>query len=539
MNIFENFHIIDMLVPVMCYAETHYKFPLVPSRLWKREPEIIADVPHRLESGAALPVLLIIKDAHRYPVELEHVTIFLRCGTKKILLSEIPFQHYPKAPYWDRIFTSKVPPGITGEVYVDVRISYKVKNKRITVFNDNYTISGRKPFRLFIDPNPLPGKDECWFGDLHYHSYFTSDQVEFGASLPATVQMAKAMGLDFFGVTDHSYDLDDCETDYLKNDPRLPKWQKLHNQVAEINRKENAFFIIPGQEVSAGNHNNRNIHMLIFNERMFFPGSGDSAEKWFCTQPEFKIENILSRLSPAALVYAAHPEIDPPFLQRLLIRRGKWNRCDYEHRRLDGLQVWNSEKDGPFTRGVKKWSQLLQRGFKLCIIAGNDAHGNFGRFRQIGFPFFTLRENESEIFAKARTGILSQTGKKTENPMELLARGCIVVTDGPFGRLQLAGESKQNYHPGDTCTEPVSMLTIKAYSSPNFGRLVRLDVYTGNTAQETERMEKFTLSGYQFETQISHPPLPQKGYIRLDILTEKKCRCLTNPVYLQRKGKQF
>jgi hypothetical protein len=61
------------------YAETHYHFRFAPSLLYRRRPEIIADAPHRLEPGKALPVLLIIKDAHRFPVALQQVRAEISC----------------------------------------------------------------------------------------------------------------------------------------------------------------------------------------------------------------------------------------------------------------------------------------------------------------------------------------------------------------------------------------------------------------------------------------------------------------------------
>ncbi|MBN1997108.1 hypothetical protein JW935_06115 [candidate division KSB1 bacterium] len=537
-ELFEKLQHLDLLIPVMLYAETHYKFPFIPSRLWKKEPEIIADVPHRLEPDADLPVLLLVKDAHLYPVKLIEVTAILINKTQRYILLQHTFQHFTlETAYWDKIFALKVPQNISGETYVDVRIKYAIKNKIKTVHNDNYRISEHRPFRVFIDPDPLPGTEECRFGDLHYHSHYTNDQVEFGASLPATVEIAKAMGLSFFAVTDHSYDLDDTVDNYLKNDPQHPKWHRMHRRVEGINKNEKTFVIIPGEELSVGNHKNKNVHILIFNEKKFFPGSGDGAERWFKTQPELSIKNTLNLLSSKALVFAAHPEIKPPLLQQLLIRRGKWSVEDYQHKRLDGLQVWNSEKDRYFSQGIKKWILLLLGNYRLSIIAGNDAHGNFGRFRQIGFPFFTLRENNKEIFAKARTGILKIPGVESNNLLKLLKEGRTIITDGPFGRLQLTGESKRIYILGDICRESIQNVQIKALSTQLFGWLAKIKLYIGDIENRIERMVEIDASGNKTETQIENLPFPRKGYIRMDIFTETKCRCLTNPIYIDRSSK--
>ena len=65
-------------IPIWLYAEIHYRFKFIPSRLFYRQPEIIADVPHRIEPGQPLPILLLVKDANRFPIELQNVTASIR-----------------------------------------------------------------------------------------------------------------------------------------------------------------------------------------------------------------------------------------------------------------------------------------------------------------------------------------------------------------------------------------------------------------------------------------------------------------------------
>ena len=84
-----------MILPLvsfpLLYAETHYRFKYFFSFLRKDEPEILADIPHRLEPDAALPVLLLIKDSNLYPIELIRVKIDLRQEGKQIYADEIDF----------------------------------------------------------------------------------------------------------------------------------------------------------------------------------------------------------------------------------------------------------------------------------------------------------------------------------------------------------------------------------------------------------------------------------------------------------------
>ncbi|MBC8399978.1 MAG: hypothetical protein H8E14_00665, partial [Candidatus Marinimicrobia bacterium] len=59
---------------VFGYFEMHYRFRFFPfSRYFKREPEILADAPHSLEPGRKLPLTILIKDAHQFPITLHKI----------------------------------------------------------------------------------------------------------------------------------------------------------------------------------------------------------------------------------------------------------------------------------------------------------------------------------------------------------------------------------------------------------------------------------------------------------------------------------
>ncbi|NIA29376.1 MAG: hypothetical protein GWP06_05600 [Actinobacteria bacterium] len=520
------------------YAEIHYLFPGVYSRLFKKEPEIVADVPHRIDPAHPLPVLLIIKDAHRFPLVSDRITVDLYRRGQKHRLLEHDFQEMViDKPMWSRLFHIPLPDSISGKVKVDVQFSCKIDNKMHHFHNDNYRGTGHEPFDVLIDAEPLPKVKNWHFGDMHYHSDFTSDQVEFGAPLEATVAMAKAMGLDFMAVTDHSYDLDDYFHDYLKNDPDLGKWYALLQKVQDINAKEKVFTILPGEELSAGNSKNQNVHFLLINNPEFFCGSGDSAEKWFRTTPEFQVEEVLTKLRKDALAFAAHPEITPPFLQRLLIRRGKWLNSDYQSSRLNGMQIWNGKKDRFFEAGIKKWVDLLLQGKRISIIAGNDAHGNFGRFRQIGIPFTSMRENDSEIFSLARTGVYLPNGFGVDKISKALRSGRMIVTDGPFAQVTLSGNAK-NRHIGDCFPLASGLVQFVVLSSESFGAIKSVALLVGDVTRKKETRRYFfrpSSDSYQFETEKFVADLPVRGYIRLDVTSTqngKTFRCLTNPIYI-------
>jgi len=527
-------HLLSYSIPVLAYAETHYSFKGIYSRLKKNEPEIIADVPFRIEPDTALPVLILVKDAQLFPIQLRRirVTIFQKGG--EIFRGTFEVGAWIKQKFWYRIFPIPLPENLSGEIQTNVALEIEVNGKERSYLNDNYRISSHAPFDTYVADVPLPRVENFFWGDLHYHSAYTNDQVEFGAPLAATIEFAQSMGLRFFAATEHSYDMDDHEDDFLKNDVQLLKWQLFQAEIEQLNQRSD-FLIIPGEEVSAGNHRRQNIHFLIYHNPDYLPGKGDSAEKWFHNRPDLTIPQILERLHPRALAVAAHPEVEPPRLQKWLIRRGKWENPDYAHAGLIGLQIWNGRDDGYFFKALETWKSLLLQGRKLFIYAGNDAHGNFNRFRQIGFPFFTFREMKQEIFGYARTGVYCEPPVTLEKLLNQIRTGACVISNGPLLVFQARIPSGQNFSMGESLESSAFEIRFSAQTTNEFGLIEQIKFFVGdlvtgkeidwlNYSAKTDRLEQ----SQQFDLNI------KQGYLRGELESQNKGKhyyCYTNPLW--------
>lgn len=266
---------------VLLYPEIHYLFKYFPfSRYRIREPEMIADAPFRIEPGQDIPVLLLLKDADKYPVFLESAVIKVQSG---IHTSSVSFEikEQVNGRWWNRIFSLSIPDEWRGQtVEVDVGVFYQSDGRKKEMRNDNCPGLSHAPLKVHLAAEAQPVLDDWIHGDIHFHTEFTDDQVEFGAPVDAAAVMAKAMGMKFFCATDHSYDLDDMEADYLQNDPDLKKWKRSRETIRKLNQgSNNPVVIIPGEEVSCGNAENRNVHCLVLNQ--------DS----FCPDPEMELNN--------------------------------------------------------------------------------------------------------------------------------------------------------------------------------------------------------------------------------------------------------
>jgi len=536
----------SFFIPFWLYAEIHYRFKFIPSRLFYRRPEIIADAPHRIEPTQPLPVLLLVKGANRFPIVLQQVNATISFAQKQTeTFSLLHSDEHIDAPFWWEVFYIDIHDDWRGRTaQVNVEVVYKNSEKEFRCFNDNYIGTSHAPLQIYFANESLPALPNFRHGELHCHTDATSDQVEFGAPVEAMTALATAQGLKFFAATDHSYDLDDMPENYLKNDPALRKWRTLQERIKQQNEENKNFVIIPGEEVSAGNSRGRNVHFLIFNYRKFLPGSGDSAERWLRTAPELSIREILAQIDNEALAFAAHPEVPAPFLEWLLLRRGQWEWPDYQHDRLHGLQIWNGSLAG-MNEGAARWRELLLAGKKIFIIAGNDAHGNFNRFRQVAIPHLKMREHHWHLFGRTRTAVLIDEPFSLSSLMAALRLGRACITTGPLLDLQVVCESGRRARLGETVREAPRSLSIAAVSSAEFGALTRVAIWLGDLQNQTEQV--------LFETKKFVDPFKFSHFQTLDFPVEKfylrgeahsagskflpepalPCSALTNPIWIE------
>ena len=128
----------NLLIPFFLYAETHYKFKTIYSRLFKKEPEIIADAPHRAEPGQAIPILLFVKDGHRFPILLKSVFILLSTNTGEKFSQTFTFnQTIKNHKFWHKNLYFDAPEKLSGMAQLDVHIKIKINGTTRVDLNTN------------------------------------------------------------------------------------------------------------------------------------------------------------------------------------------------------------------------------------------------------------------------------------------------------------------------------------------------------------------------------------------------------------------
>ena len=530
------------LIPL--YAETHYRFRYFPFSLYfRRSPEIIFDTPWRVAPDQVPTVFLLIKSANRWPVELKSVTINWESdsgesGQTTIPLTQMVNQLWFHLPL---VLPDKIQRPAQISILPTLNFILRGKAKRVTV--DNYFGLTKKPLQTFLANESLPTQPGWICGDVHLHTHLTSDQVEFGAPVEMTRHGATVMGLDFVATTDHSYDLDDYPTNYLKNDPALEKWHESRVQMRKLNQNQpEGCQLIPSEEITIRNHGGHNVHLLHYNDPKFFPGSGDGAERWLNTESEHDLASVLSERSTSTISVAAHPQYRVPFLHKLLIDRDEWSLEDLLGDGLNGAQVLSgTPESADFSRSRAVWIAALLKGKKLAIYGGSDAHGNFNVFRQVKMPMINLFQMDDQILGQART-IIASNSTQMMDMMDAMAKRRTAATTAPIGDITLTLPTGEVVEIGDEaiCNSGDNItLNISGKSTTEFGPLIKIELYQG--VFESQREEVIWESGSnKFELQESvRTEVTSAGYFRLEIKTPGNKRWpgiyLSTPIWVNLK----
>jgi len=521
-----------LLVPFLLYAEIHYRLPFWRGRYYQKLPEILFDAPLRIQTPQ-LPLLLLIKDAHCFPVHLEEVEVRLIDNSDRELAKHCFREELSITDKWfTTLYRIPVMEWRGQEIHIDACAIIKTPKKRIRVHTDQYRGLSHRPLQTFIDPDPLPLPREWRAGDLHCHSAWTEDQVEFGIPAASIAPLAESMGLHFAALLDHSYDLDDRLDSWTERDPELRKWHLSRETITELNHQNAPFLLLPGEEVSVDNGNGKTVHMGLLNHTRFVPGSGDSLEKGIRQPTEYYYAQILGNLEKTAMAFAAHPFTRVPFLQRLLVQRGSWNPHD-NHPAVAAFQIVNGIP-AEIEDGKKEWIARLLKGHKTRILAGNDAHGNFNRFRQVRLPLWKLHENQQQRFGEYMTYVHCPEPFSVEHLVRQLRFGESTVSNGPFLVIRVSDSEKRPTPQCATVQGLPERIHFEARSNSHFGALQTIHLFMGNLETGREGCflrQNLRPSNYDHSATIPIGNPPVRGYFRAELNTDKGKIAYSNPVW--------
>ncbi|WP_407446498.1 PHP domain-containing protein [Fibrobacter sp.] len=390
----------------MHYAETHFKFKLPWSLLYRPWPEIFTDAPFQFVPGKTPLLWIVVRDAHRFPATVKSLEISIRRlgenspdETRRFdhldLKADQPFHFFP-------VGIGALEPGLY-EIFPKVVACRNGKERTFQRWN----FPGLKPSPLKIQVlrHELPKPEGYAAGEMHCHTYYSADHVEYGASPAVMQQAAEAVGLDFVNFTDHAYDFAFTVEDYTKEAPSASaRFQNLKDEIAALPAKP---LLIAGEEISAGNSKGENVHMTALGPTSYLPGLGDCGRYWLNNRPTLPIGRILEMTD--APCFAAHPLQQMGALEKFIFRRGYWKTADLHldaKHPVRGIQFWNGIRDEGFKLGRAWWIDELGKGNFLLPIGGNDAHGDLNDTTFVRLPLFSLGNNRHHVFGRVRTAVL-------------------------------------------------------------------------------------------------------------------------------------
>ncbi len=519
-------------LPIIMYSEIHYKLPWFRGFLYKKQPEILFDMPKRIV-GNQLPVLLMVKDSNRFPVHVEQFKFRVFKNGRAVKSESKRINKSLAQLFYHQLFTFDVTQFAGQDIRVDCTLVVEANNRYRDVKNHNLTRKFSSTFSVYVDTEKLTIPDDWKKGDMHVHSNYTEDQVEFGAPLPAYLKMGRALNLDFIGVLDHAYDFDDVPGTWNFKDENFTKWKNFKKEVEKLNDENDRFTIIPGYELSVDNGLGENVHMAVLNNNEIFQGAGDAMENYKAYASKLYYRNVLDKLEENSLAFAAHPNAPQKFLHRKILKRGQWNAHDFTDK-LAGYQILNGNTGGEFYKGKAIWIQKLLSGKKISVFAGTDAHGNFNYNLAIKYPLLSMKQSENHIFGEFFTFLKSGIDQSPSNLTATAKKGASVISNGPFLNLEIRNENTI-YSIGDRIDFLPEKIYISAASTDYFGRVDFIRLIVGNCKNKSENsLELRDIDKKEYDQSLGIKLSDGDSYIRAEIKTVKGKIALTNPIWINR-----
>ena len=402
------------------YAETHFKFKLPWSLLYKPWPEIIFDAPFQFVPGVTPYLWIVVRDANRFPTTIKTAEILLKHNIENAFDNTLEKGPQPdisihkdldievrEQMHFIPLPLGEIPAG-TYEVFCKLTVERDGKTQTF----ERWNLPRLKPvpLRIKVLNEALPIAPGYAAGEMHCHTHYSADHVEYGAT-PEVLQLAaKAVGLDFVNCTDHAYDFAFTQEDFTKEaESPVPRFQKLREEIAALPSKdengEDLPLLLAGEEVSAGNSKGENVHVTVLAPEGYLPGLGDCGRYWLNNKPTLSIKQVLNMTK--AHCFAAHPFQQMGLLEKFIFRRGYWKPEDLnwapQKHAIRGLQFWNGIRDEGFKLGREFWINELGKGNYLLPIGGNDAHGDLNSMTAVDLPLISLKHTRAHTFGNVRT----------------------------------------------------------------------------------------------------------------------------------------
>ena len=595
----------------------NYRAPKQPNTFGM---DLVADAPYRIEGSCRyLPVVVFIQDVEPGEIKISSIELYDYPSAEEFQNKKLPedavyrvldadghpvekdgrpalldydpgekFETVNSDPWYRIILLDKN----RLQVYEGDHWGYKKARYLQYTVNVRYrrVISDSKQFilRTRVPGCDLPKVADWHYGDTHYHSEYTRNPYEYGGPLSMTAEVAKAIGLSWVTVTDHSYCLGHPKTP--QEEAQGNRWQTYQQAVKKVNEKYEDVLLVGAEEITIRN-GFFGLHLLSFGN----PYVEDDHPAGFGS---LRMKTVLERIRESAqgnggFIFAAHPACsgyvwdeedyrlasDPRysgiflglqlFNEKILYQQTTQSSMDVDFLNPFAMldesgrkSDWSKElEEGVRKHWVEKFLVPSLREFqkgrtlrKFFILGGSDAHMDFNySFRpHMAFLIHYLNDN---AFGKVRTlAYLPKTGGRVlteENLYRAFRNGNALATDGPVALFSLRPKNRgKTYRLGETVPLQSGWdlkLSMEWKSTPEFGPVNKISLYLGTTRGETDitnliRFPRSRKKGYEFKGSIEQVFSKWEAipcYLRLEAASgtdpesgKALFRCVTNPIWI-------
>ena len=510
------------------YDELH-----VNAMLTANEPDVVADTITRTTQTGRLPILLILRHTDAYPTILKRVRITFEVeGNETPTEMVVDYNLKLKRPWWhDVVYAEVWNNQFKHRIIINVYFELQIKGKDKIIVNNNLRDYKGNPLEVKMGVPYLPRFKGWQYGDAHFHTLFSDNAVEFGAPVNVSALFGQLFGLGWMVFTDHSFDLDDVDGDSNTNDPDLGRWHRYLSEIEAAAEADSRMVLVHGEELSCGNKQGQNVHMLVYNNSEFLPGNGDGYENG--STPDLACADVTASLSESEAAFAAHPITDLRDVETKILNRGNWALEDALDPNLTGLQAWNHDY-APHPDGLAQWIEVLLQGRHKYLLAGSDAHGDFNMAYHVG--------KNRLSFGNVRSAVYVGDTFTKESLIKGLKQGNIVVTNGPAAMLELINGQGDSAIVGQSITGGPFTAALSARSTYEFGPIEEVRVIIGDPDAGEESLlttysGEYASDPMDMESTVRLPDDFSSGYVRLEVVSKTDAQefyAYTNPVWFTR-----
>ncbi|MCP4724555.1 MAG: hypothetical protein GY863_05950 [bacterium] len=502
-------------------------------------PVIFADAPVRVEPDRPVPVACMIKNLENESIIIKKIKITVMKKREPVYTARpVEKEITIRSKFWHKVYYVSIPSGVNGEVEIDVTFEVGFRDLNKTFHNDSLRGTKHNPVKVFICKEPLPAYKEYCFGDLFNREYFTRYEDHDCAPLRVKADFEYAKGNIFMAASDNSFDTTgfDGENNDLTD---VQKWQNFRENIESWNEK-GEFIILPGELISCKNITGKNINLLILNHKKTISKVVNGKFGPVPGHTDHKLKEFLNNIGSKSISIASEAAEKASLFESLIKKKGVWNLQDLTDQGLTGIHV-GIDKEYELSNNEKlKWIFQLLNGGRKAIISGSNFHDYFQKKSRFGIPVFK-KSGEKSAYNNARIGIISSRPYTIDKIINSIKKGKVVVTNGPLLDFYIQNELGEKAIIGGEIEGTVFSLNYRFVSSPEFGPVKKLCLYSGDIETHKEELIyniHFQKNNYNLYGAIDFEAPGNKSYVRGELFSDAENSmkfCLTNPIWLSER----